>query len=290
LETQDNYSGCTPYVDYSPWGWNGIEGAKSSNCSSTTQQNRTYTCKKVNSFGVVETVDSSECETVDPSDLVQATGSDFSGCSFAWSPNDDTTGWSDWSSMCSANSTRSRTVKCIRSDGTAVPDASCSEPKPETSQTSAIYSACQNVLLNASFESAIGTRASDNIGWYVSASSAPNYPFSSDAHDGSRSLTIPASGTILSAGNNITVTGNYRYSFWCKRLAGNNSGAVRVSMKNSLMNNTDNLSGSQFTCGTEWTLIQWDRSYSVVGDVNLAIRNNASTGGIIVDDASLKQY
>lgn len=57
---------------------------------------------------------------------------------FSW-----TTGqWSGWSSQCSENATRTRSVSCVDDEGQPVSDASCTAARPESSQTQSIMTNC----------------------------------------------------------------------------------------------------------------------------------------------------
>lgn len=57
---------------------------------------------------------------------------------FSW-----TTGqWSAWSSQCSENATRTRSVSCVNEEGQPVADASCTAARPESSQTQSIMTNC----------------------------------------------------------------------------------------------------------------------------------------------------
>jgi hypothetical protein len=107
----------------------------SSNCSLTAEQTRTYECKRGD--GVV--VADSFCTSPKPPE--NFTQMETSGCSYAWA----TGVWSDWSSNCSSQSTRTRTVTCstnISGQTISGKVENCTDTKPSTQETSEIYSDC----------------------------------------------------------------------------------------------------------------------------------------------------
>jgi thrombospondin motif-containing protein 9 len=71
-----------------------------------------------------------ENETTGPADV--------SSCGYAWEPG----AWSAYGSSCSDSTTRTRSVVCRRSDGTAVSDAQCSGTKPSSSETGSNLTSC----------------------------------------------------------------------------------------------------------------------------------------------------
>ena len=125
--TVADYSACTFAWDTTNW------SAWSNTCSSSATRTRSVTCER--SDGTVAASESSCTEAKPAASQTQAV---YSGCSYTW----DSSAWSAWSSTCSSNATRSRTVRCERGDGTYVSDSSCTTAKPETDQTQAIYSGC----------------------------------------------------------------------------------------------------------------------------------------------------
>ena len=71
--------------------------------------------------------------------LGDTTAPDTRGCTYDW----QAAAWSGYSSSCSENAQRSRTVSCVRSDGQAAADGLCDVSKrPETKEVSPIYSSC----------------------------------------------------------------------------------------------------------------------------------------------------
>jgi len=60
------------------------------------------------------------------------------GQTFSWS----TSAWSGWSSSCSDNAVRTRTVSCRNGDGAAVADALCTTARPASSETQSIKTGC----------------------------------------------------------------------------------------------------------------------------------------------------
>jgi hypothetical protein len=112
-------------------------GGWTSACSSNAQRSVTRQC--IRSDGSV--VSSAECTNRGVAVTSTQTGAVYDGCGYGYS----TGGWSDWNSHCSGSATRTRSVQCLRSDGTAVSDAECANRgigRPASSETTAVYDAC----------------------------------------------------------------------------------------------------------------------------------------------------
>lgn len=151
-ETLAIYSGCVAQWTPGSWGWNGIAGAKSSQCSSAPQQERTATCKKQTApNGEYTTVDASQCTGTKPP-LQQTLDADYSACTYEWSPGP----WSDWDSLCSATARRTRTTQCIRRDGsnTSSPVSFCDSNAEgaKTEEIKEVVIDCGGKLKNSGFE------------------------------------------------------------------------------------------------------------------------------------------
>lgn len=131
-EVQARYGSCSYSWLTSDWGaWN-------SGCSTTAQRTRTTVCMRSNGDAVPD----SECTSrgLAKPNLTEI-APQYGLCSYSYSAGN----WSGWSSDCSNNSTRTRTLTCYRSNGDAVPDAECSSrnvTRPTTSETSARYGSC----------------------------------------------------------------------------------------------------------------------------------------------------
>lgn len=125
-QTVPDYSACTTSWQAGAW----VDPGNS--CTASETQSRSVVCQR--SDGA--TVDDANCSGSKPSST--QTAADYSGCTFGW----QNASWSDWSSSCSDSATRTRTVSCMRSDGTSVDDANCTETKPEASETSAVFTSC----------------------------------------------------------------------------------------------------------------------------------------------------
>lgn len=102
-ETGANYSGCG--YSWKPGAW----GTPDSTCSNTATQTRTSTC--VRDIDQVETTDLTLCTGEKP--VGTQTVPSLDGCGFDWVRGD----FGDWSSTCSVNATRTRTIQCRRTDG-----------------------------------------------------------------------------------------------------------------------------------------------------------------------------
>ena len=108
-------------------------GAPAAACGSSTQT-RSVWCQRSDN----QTVADSFCSSASKPALTQG-ATDYSTCSYSWDPGS----WSAWSTTC-GSATQTRTVTCLRSDGTTVADASCSSAgaKPTTSQSAYQVSGC----------------------------------------------------------------------------------------------------------------------------------------------------
>ena len=134
-------SACAP-VDHQwvegPW------GAWSSTCSATATRTHTISCKRTFDSTIVA---DSQCDpATKPSASASETGANYSSCDYAWSGATEAA-WGAWSSTCSNNATRTRSVTCTRSDGSTATDQQCVDAgkgaKPATSQTQGIYTGCR---------------------------------------------------------------------------------------------------------------------------------------------------
>ena len=66
---------------------------------------------------------------------------DYSGCGYSFQAG----GWSDWNSHCSGSATHTRSVSCVRSDGSSVSDSECTnrgQSRPASSETAGVYDGC----------------------------------------------------------------------------------------------------------------------------------------------------
>lgn len=126
-ETGSNYEGCGYSWTPGPW------SEPSSTCSATAESTRTIGCTRSDG----EAVDASFCSaaTAPPTKQTQES---YSGCTYGWTPGT----YGEWSSRCSASATRTREVRCTRSDGSAASSEQCSGAKPATQETSAVYEGC----------------------------------------------------------------------------------------------------------------------------------------------------
>lgn len=118
-------SGCGYEWEAGQW------GAAVPACGETTQS-RTVQCKRTDG----QYVEQASCDSATRPSETQTT-TNHAACSFTW-----TTGtWSTPSTMC-GSATQSRSVKCMRTDGAEVADASCTDPKPASSQQSQQTAGC----------------------------------------------------------------------------------------------------------------------------------------------------
>lgn len=283
-ETAANFSSCAPYWEYSPWGWNGVDGAKSSTCSATPQQNRTASCKKINTSGVIETVPDNQCNAATKQATTNTLSADYSSCSYSWSPDDTTTGWGEWSSACSSSATRTRTVNCMRNGTAIVDDNLCGSagPKPATSQTGSSMGGCTNIFGNPSFEDPLFAGTLPPAGmksWFYYPSA--NVGISSDAYSGSRSVFLNNNGAYLFGRNLTSEAITYGFSMMCKSPQ---NAQLRIDYSNPTRGNSMT---KLVTCGPAWTLITFDVSWSNAGAFTFEFGSRVAGAQVLIDDVSL---
>ena len=89
------------------------------------------------------------------------------GCGYVWQAGN----WSAPSSTCSLSATETRSVVCVRGDGSTMPDSFCAgQTKPDTSQTLAVSSGCPYQWALADWGSCTG----GTFGWQYSAWAPPS--------------------------------------------------------------------------------------------------------------------
>jgi len=110
----------------------GAFGAPAAACGATTQT-RSVTCLRSDGTTVAD----ASCTSARPA--AQQAATDYSTCSYSWSVG----AFGAQSTTC-GSSTQTRSVTCLRSDGTTVADGSCASAgsKPSTTQTSYQTSGC----------------------------------------------------------------------------------------------------------------------------------------------------
>lgn len=179
-ETSAIYSGCVAYWQEGAWGWGGVEGSKSSQCSAEPKQTREILCKKTNAQGVLETIPDDQCPQPKP-DTEQTLLADYTGCGYTWVEGE----WSNWDSTCSNNARRTRTVECHRTDGQVSGSNYCLEddgPKPATEEIGQNITDCGGKLTNNGFES-------DLAGWsFIKQKNGPAVSITSDSAVGDKAL------------------------------------------------------------------------------------------------------
>lgn len=171
-QTVNDFSGCTYGWQTGSWAacsagsgtWSYAAWSPASGCGVVTQtrsascgadagsgtQARTVTCMRSDGTAVAD----GQCASARPATSESCTPtSGFScgtesatsqsvlltdACTYSWF----TAAWSASSNNCSASATQTRTVTCVRSDGTTVGDATCTATKPAISQTVSDFSGC----------------------------------------------------------------------------------------------------------------------------------------------------
>lgn len=134
LRQTADYSGCTgtspestPTVKWGAWVYDQY-------CSATATKTRNGTCLVGN-----KDAPASVCTDAGVALRETVQEANFTRCSTAWQSDE----WSSYSSTCGTG-TRTREVYCLRSDGTRIPDSSCTaNMKPVTSETKEVTSGCE---------------------------------------------------------------------------------------------------------------------------------------------------
>ena len=134
IDVREDYSSCS-------YSWDAEEDFTDpgDSCTANETQTRAVWCRR-------DLDDNVEADTkCDAAARPAATQSveDFSGCDYSWDPQT----WGAWDSQCSSTANRTRTVNCLRSDGTVTNDmaARCLEDdgaKPDVSETKPVYDSC----------------------------------------------------------------------------------------------------------------------------------------------------
>jgi hypothetical protein len=76
-----------------------------------------------------------------PKPSTETVAEDYRSCGYRWNAAE----WSAYSSSCSADARRTRSVSCLRSDGQAAEEGRCdASQRPATEETAPVYSACSH--------------------------------------------------------------------------------------------------------------------------------------------------
>lgn len=127
-----NLAGCSYAFETTAW------SAWSSTCAAGAERTRTVTCKQSDGTVVPDSVCTSRGQT---KPAARETQDVFTGCGFRF----ETGSWGSWSSTCSDNAMRSRSVTCRRSDGTPAAFTECTSrglTAPAASETGGSYAGC----------------------------------------------------------------------------------------------------------------------------------------------------
>jgi len=275
-ETLAIYSGCVAQWTPGNWGWNGVVGAKSSQCSSAPKQERTATCtNRTAPDGEYRTVDASQCTGTKP-ELQQTLNPDYSACTYEWNPGP----WGDWDSLCSATAKRTRTTQCIRKDGSNTPSAfSFCDSNAEGAKTVDIQEVvidCGGKLKNSGFEEGFAEWQS---GYYEK--------ISSDSYSGTKAASIGdgiSQTSALDANPAQTITIN----MMCKN---STSGIYSSSAYIHIQANSPGMSGKYWNFECERGGIYKPYTFSFKPNVtinNLTIKiytnNTSSRNKALIDD------
>lgn len=134
IDIRPIYSGCS----YSRGNTVTNTGPWEDGCATNTSRTLTYNCLRSDGTSV----DADECTSRSVSLTRTETGSNYASCTYAWTPNDTTTGWGPSSNTCSSSAAQTRSVICKRSNGDTVADSNCTGTRPATTRTVADYSGC----------------------------------------------------------------------------------------------------------------------------------------------------
>lgn len=129
-----NYAGCS--TDWVVGDW----GTYDSDCSIQAQRERTVQCYATGPDFSPRLMDDNRClSSSRPASFERM--SITSGCTMKWYAGQ----WGAWSSLCSADAVRERSVFCSKSDATVLPDEDCAAlgEKPVASETGN-FSKCEN--------------------------------------------------------------------------------------------------------------------------------------------------
>ena len=270
-ETRAIYSACTPTWKYGEWGWNGVDGAKSSTCSDAPQQTRTATCTLLTATGEEPRPDE-QCGAKSTSRTLQA---DTSSCTYKWAPGE----WSDWSDSCSENATRTRTTSCIREqDGKSSIASLCdpNHPDAKTSETGSNMTACSGVITNGGFESGF-------TGWNTS------YDYQTivaDAHTGSSAAFLNNGSVRLNQTATVNVPSGAKVTFKVACKLVNSSHSYRAQI------NGPGFSGAPYmNCGAgSYTLNTYEYTATQAGTsiyVRFYGQASGTTNQVLIDSVSL---
>lgn len=113
------------------WAW-----ADTDTCTANARQTRDVHCAGLGGSVAAD----SACKTPKPD--AERTTARLDGCTSSWTEGS----WGAWSSSCSTSAVRTRTVTCVRQDGsggtTPVDDASCGSGRPDATQTGTVSTGC----------------------------------------------------------------------------------------------------------------------------------------------------
>jgi hypothetical protein len=141
-ETSAQYSSCS--YAFQPGAWS----AWSSGCDANASHTRSVPCVRSNNGG--QTVADTECTNRGQTKpATSETAPQYGSCSYVY----QTGSYGSWSSSCSNNATRTRSVTCVRNNngGTAVADSDCDSrgvARPASSETSGQYGGCSYSAVN----------------------------------------------------------------------------------------------------------------------------------------------
>ena len=271
FESAGIYSGCEPAWEYGTWGYDGIEGAKSSTCSAAPQQTRTASCMVLTADGYAVRPEA-ECGAVDDD---RTLGADYAGCTYTWSPQE----WGDWSSSCSETATRSRVTLCIRElDSVVVSSSNCDAGHVDsrTQESGSNMTGCGGEMKNGSFED--GFTDWSNIAAYGETTT--------DAYIGTKAALLTDGSARLSQTPIVTVPvgAKITFSLQCKKIGTSN--AFRAQITGAGINAAPIMS-----CGTGQYTEQKYIYTATQAATSLYIRFYASSSGanyaIAIDDIRL---
>ena len=290
--TVADYSGCSyargPVTNTGPW---------ASGCSSNTSRTITYACRRSDGTNV----SASECTSRGISLTSTDTGSNYASCSYAWNPNNTTSGWGPTSSKCSSSATQTRSVVCRRSDGATVSDSNCSGTRPASSRQVADYSGCSyargSVTNTGAWASSCSSSTSRTITYACRRSDGTNVSASECTNRGV-SLTSTETGSNYSgcsyARGSVTNTGAWAsgcssnttrtLTYACRRSDGTNVSASNCTSRGVSLTSTQsgsNYAGCSYARGSVTNTSAWASACSSNTTRTLTYNCRRSDGTIV---------
>jgi hypothetical protein len=186
-------------------------------------------------------------------------------------------GWSAWNSTCSETATRTKTVEC-KANGETVPDEQCTAAKPQSSETTGLYTGCTNFVKNGDFTQ--GAQTWTGLSTDLNPNANPPY------------AKLGLSGVLAAGGTATTQTYPldpdpfkvYTLKASCAPVG---SAMGNCSLKLSITSNGQNMMTSYYTTNAVATTVRsFGQFGSYGGPVTLTIQNTG-TKAMYIDTVSI---